>query len=255
MSFETAAEDLLAFLCWNAEKLTRPTFRNLTKSFEEWEFETRMRFHLRRLHRRQWLERGTDAQGVHYRLSDAGKTAVLGGFDPVARWERPWDGLWRIVMFDVAEKRHATRCKLLRWLRQHRFGFLQNSVWLRPDPIAEAFQTAMGLGGNASSLAVMEARCCLGYGNADIVAGAWNFPAINKLYDEYLTTWEKEFAQVSGGETRPADMLALLRGERLAWAHAARADPFLPKALLPVGYLGRQAWQARQRWLALGDTA
>jgi phenylacetic acid degradation operon negative regulatory protein len=252
MSIETTAEDVLSFLLWNAEKLTMPTFRNLTKSFEQWDYENSVRFHLRRLERRQLVERMANRDGVHYRLSESGRLAALGGLDPVPRWQRSWDGQWRIVLFDIARRRQAARAKLLRWLRERRFGFLQNSVWIQPDPLTESIQSAISLGGGVESLLVMEARCGLSFSNADVVAAAWDFTSINQLYEEYLAIWQKERSKVERGRISPAELVRLLRRERLAWSQATWADPFLPHALLPGNYLGRAAWRARQQWLSVG---
>ena len=48
-----------------------------------------------------------------------------------------WDGRWRMVIFDIVEKRRARRD----WLRRelHHVGFvrLQNSVWITPYPCEE----------------------------------------------------------------------------------------------------------------------
>lgn len=53
--------------------------------------------------------------------------------------ERPekWDGKWRIVMFDVFEKRRKARDLLRRELASFGFRRLQNSVWIYPYPCEE----------------------------------------------------------------------------------------------------------------------
>jgi DNA-binding transcriptional regulator PaaX len=38
--------------------------------------------------------------------------------------------------------------------------------------------------------------------------------------------------------------------ERQAWLHAVSMDPLLPDALLPAGYLGKQAWERRVQQLS-----
>jgi hypothetical protein len=60
---------------------------------------------------------------------------VLGGRDPEAQWARPWDGQWRLVLFDVPTGQNAQRERLRRYLRDKGFGYLQNSVWISPDPL------------------------------------------------------------------------------------------------------------------------
>jgi len=42
-----------------------------------------------------------------------------------------------LVLFDVPEARRSTRNKLRLYLQDRGFGYLQNSVWITPDPVAE----------------------------------------------------------------------------------------------------------------------
>jgi DNA-binding transcriptional regulator PaaX len=46
-------------------------------------------------------------------------------------WRR-WDGQWRMVVYDIPEKRRSTRVALLAVLRRHDFYKLQASVWVYP---------------------------------------------------------------------------------------------------------------------------
>ncbi len=50
--------------------------------------------------------------------------------------EKPlhWDKRWRIVMFDIPEKKHAARDALREKLRSFGFYELQRSVWVHPYP-------------------------------------------------------------------------------------------------------------------------
>jgi DNA-binding transcriptional regulator PaaX len=48
-----------------------------------------------------------------------------------------WDGKWRILMFDLNEKRRPVRDKLRRLLQSAGFVRLQDSVWIYPYPCDE----------------------------------------------------------------------------------------------------------------------
>lgn len=54
--------------------------------------------------------------------------------DPVSALKRPrrWDGRWRIVMFDIWEKRRHVRDRLRGLLCRIGFVKIQNSVWAYP---------------------------------------------------------------------------------------------------------------------------
>jgi CRISPR/Cas system-associated endoribonuclease Cas2 len=47
---------------------------------------------------------------------------------------RRWDKKWRIVTFDIREKRHSTRDMVRREMKSVGFIKLQNSVWVHPYP-------------------------------------------------------------------------------------------------------------------------
>ncbi len=68
------------------------------------------------------------------RLTAQGSLACRANLDPERLWSRPWDGTWRIVAFDIPETDSKIRAQLRRKLHELRFGWLQNSVWISPDP-------------------------------------------------------------------------------------------------------------------------
>ncbi len=239
-------EGFLNLLLWSADIMARPTFRNLTDSYESWAYGNRVSKQASRLERRQLLERDATAPDDRlYRLTAQGRLHVLGGRDPEAQWARPWDGRWRLVLFDVPTGQNAQRERLRRYLRDKGFGYLQNSVWIRPDPLALERVILGGGKINVESLILLEARPCAGESDAEIVAGAWDFERINRRYARHL----KVLADRPGGALlNDAAAKALLRwaaAEREAWLDAVTNDPLLPGRILPSDYLGQQAWGRR----------
>ena len=51
-------------------------------------------------------------------------------------------------------------------------------------------------------------------------------------------------------DAKPALLRRWLAAERQTWLAAVSLDPFLPEALLPADYLGRQAWAKRETTFA-----
>src|SRR6185503_18936296 len=182
-------EELLYLLLWTCDMLVKPTFRNLTDSFETWAYRNGLRRQLAKLERRKLLEsleQPSGEAGVNqrtFRLTQAGQLHALGGRDPEARWRRKWDGQWRMVMFDLPNTQVAVRNRLRCRLRRQGFGFLQNSVWISPDPMEAEKEILTGSRVTVESLILLEARPCAGESDQEIVAGAWDFPAINRGYE------------------------------------------------------------------------
>ena len=239
-------EEFLNLLLWSADRLARPTFRNLTDSYESWAYRNGLLRQAATLERQQLLERDASSpEDRLYRLTAQGRLHVLGGRDPEQRWARPWDAQWRLVLFDVPTGQNAQRERLRRYLGDKGFGYLQHCVWITLDPLAEERQI-LGRGKiNVESLILLEARPRAGELDAEIVAGAWDFERINRRYARHL----KALAERPGGALRnDTAAKALLRwaaAERETWLDAVTNDPLLPGQILPSEYLGQQAWRRR----------
>ena len=185
-------EELLHLLFWTTDMFSRPTFRNLTDSFECWAYRNGFLPQLQKLERQRILERDSKHPGDRlYRLTEQGRLHALGGRDLEAQWSRQWDGVWRLVLFDVPMGQDAHRTRLRRYLRERTFGCLQGSVWISPDS-AENLRKALGeTSVQTDALVIMEGRPAAGEKDADIVAGAWDFSLLRRRYERYLDFLEQ----------------------------------------------------------------
>jgi phenylacetic acid degradation operon negative regulatory protein len=239
-------EELLYLLLWACDMAAHPTFRNLTDSFESWAYRTGFHRQLTALERRRLLESKPDSTGGRlHRLTEAGRRLVLGARDPVSRWKRRWDGKWRMVLFDVPQNRASDRTRLRRSLADRGFGYLQNSVWITPDPLTGEREALATGPVDVESLILLEARPCAGESNAEIVAGAWDFDAINRSYERHAEVLEQLPRQPIIGEAAARQLQRWFREERLTWSETMSLDPLLPKCLHPAGYPGAKAWKRR----------
>lgn len=184
------------------------------------------------------------------RLTQKGRLRAMGGRDPEVCWSRPWDGTWRIVLFDIPEKDRKIRGVLRRQLAAAHFGYLQNSVWVSPDPLDFEGRVFKGTVINAESLLTLNAVPGSGEKNSDIVSGAWNFEAINRSYSEHIKILQAitPVGDWATGRGKPP-FRGWVEAEREAWRNAVSRDPLLPRALHPPGYLGEKAWTLRAKQL------
>ena len=243
---QTRTEEFLNFLLWSADKLMRPTFRNLTDSYESWAYRSGLIRQMASLETQQLLERDPASPDDRvYRLTWQGRLHALGGRDPQARWAREWDGRWRLVLFDIPTAQNSHRVRLRRYLRDKGFGYLQKSVWITPDSLEEERQILGGGKINVKSLILLEARPCASESDVEIVAGAWDFEQINRLYARHLKTLNERPGCALKNDAAAKALLRWATEEREAWLDAVTTDPLLPKRILPPNYLGQQAWQRR----------
>ena len=245
-SMHEKTEDLLYAMLWAGNMLSRPTFRNLTEGYESWAYRNGLLQQLTRLEAVSLIETKASQQERTYRLTRAGLLVAIGGRNPDERWHRPWDGRWRLALFDLPIFRNSYRNDLRHILKARGFGCLQRSVWITPDTL-EAIKELMGDGEvNVNTLTFFEGRPCANESDEAIVAAAWNFRKINDRYAYHLEI-------LASRPTKPLRDLASIRtfqswikSEREAWLDAFTLDPLLPKALLPKDYLGVQAWRRKQ---------
>ena len=247
---KASTEEFLFTLLWTAESIARPTWRNLNGTFESWAYRNALGRRLANLEHKRFLEqRPTSDTSRVYRLTSEGRRIALGGGDPPERWERLWDGHWRVLMFDLPVKASALRAQLRRFLLQHRFGYLQQSVWITPDGLAEVQAKLQDLPADVESLTLFDGRPCGGESDAALVRGAWDFPAINALYERHRTI-VGECPDLPSRHRGPGPRFwAWAQRERDAWKAAVRKDPLLPRGLLPADYLGGRSWEVRKQLL------
>jgi phenylacetic acid degradation operon negative regulatory protein len=239
-------EEFLNLLLWSAELMTRPTFRNLSEGYEAWAYRNGLHREIYRLEERRFLERDMRSRDDRlYRLSAQGRLHALGGRDPEERWARMWDGTWRMVLFDVPTGQNTERQRLRRCLRGRGFGWLQNSVWITPDPMDDELRVLSSGAVNVESLILLEARPCAGESDAQVVAGAWDFDRINDRYVRHLEILAERPSGRLRNETASKALLRWAAAEREAWLDAVKIDPLLPARILPSGYLGQRAWKRR----------
>ena len=198
------------------------------------------------LERRGLLESEVDAQRQRvYRLTRAGVICALGGRDPVEGWQRPWDGLWRMVIYDIPETDRRLRLKLRRELSSNGFGCLQRSVWLSPHPAEDLKRNLVKLKIDVSMVAFLESRIDRHFPPEKVAFRAWNFRRIDSLYKRHQALLKRApDVKATGSSIRQWALQ-----ERSSWSVIARRDPFLPDCLLPRGYSGKEVWRSRLRTL------
>ena len=156
-----------------------------------------------------------------------------------------------MILFDIPQSRQTARCQLLRWLRANDFGYLQHSVWVRPDPVEKISAALKDFRDDVESLTLMDAYCCRGYSDNAIVKGAWDFDKINARYRAHLSLLAAQRRKLRPMEGATREQIQALRQERNLWMEAITHDPLLPRALWPKGYLGEESWKRRCEALRL----
>jgi phenylacetic acid degradation operon negative regulatory protein len=157
-----------------------------------------------------------------------------------------WDGQWVLVAVRIPESdrraRHVVRTRLA-WAG---FGSLGPGLWISPHSGREheAVKVLKEAGAGDEANVFVARRTGLS-DTRDMVASAWDLPAIEAEYEQFLA----EF----GGKP-PQDVLAAQLGLVHAWRRFPSLDPALPRELLPARWSGTKAAELfagrHEQWLA-----
>jgi DNA-binding transcriptional regulator PaaX len=148
--------------------------------------------------------------------------------DPQTCWSRSWDQTWRILAFDIPSRPHGRRQKLWRWLKQHRLGLLQRSLWISAKPLQE-IRNLFHESANSQTLVLWEAPTPTGLHPHSIVEQAWDMADIDSRYESAIHLCQLD---PTPGNIRKATF---------QWQKAVQADPLLPRDLYPKTFRGFRA--------------
>jgi DNA-binding transcriptional regulator PaaX len=242
-------EDVVTLLTFGLEVFLAPSRHRYWPDDERWLTEHGWNQRLELLRRKGVLTRSRRDTGWIYRLTGSVPALDRRKRNPPTMWQRPWDGWWRQVVFDlpVGPGHRRMRIALLRWLRNQGFGYLQDSVWIRPDPVDTTSKALKELGNDAGMLTVLESRCVKGFTDAALVKAAWPFEEIERGYRQYEESAAFERKRLLKGNLRPQDLFSMLRREQVLWKAVFFSDPLLPRCLWPANYRGASAWHIRSK--------
>lgn len=158
-----------------------------------------------------------------------------------------WDGVWRLVVFDIPEKRKTSRDMLRMKLKSLGFGMWQKSVYVTPHDIMREMNEYLRENGLFPSVVCFESRRT-GFGDdrefADVVyATEKRNDAYLRIVDDADGLWH--FYKLKKISKRKFEQQ--FRELWLRYLELVQSDPFLPFELLPKRWYADEARQWVQR--------
>jgi phenylacetic acid degradation operon negative regulatory protein len=203
--------------------------------------ESTARVALARLRREGWFDTEALGRETIYTLSakswamlDEGRARI---FD---RDTTPWDGQWRMVIYEVPEAQRGVREEVRQELAWLGFGPLATSTWISPrdklDAVAGRLRGIPGL-----RLDLLTCRAVSTEQDQAMTARCWDLAQLNRDYSQFVKTYRPKLASIRSGELSPPTSLVL----RTELIHDYRKFPFrdpdLPAELLPKAWHGTEA--------------
>lgn len=171
----------------------------------------------------------------YLRLTSKGKEKIKRDFSLV-RWQnQKWDRKWRIVIFDIEEKERFLRDSLRKKLRELGFGMIQESTWISPYDVAIDFREFVKSIGLSEKVFVMEVNHLLAGDPVVLASKIWKLKEINQAYQELLE-------MLNSCYDRDKDMTGTVKKSDVVekYLEILKADPCLPKELLPENWVGEE---------------
>lgn len=153
---------------------------------------------------------------------------------PFVDWQQEkWDGYWRIVIFDVAEKHSSIRQKLRRELLRLKFGQLQKSIYITPHKSEEKIWEWLKENNLAGQAGILIARQLFIDNFKGLAEKIWHLDRLNRLYGQLEKIKVEEKLSARKWLNQYLEIVV--------------ADPFLPSELLPKPWKGFAAKRVLQQ--------
>jgi len=178
------------------------------------------------------IEKVVEHGEPYFRITSQGKKHLVRMFPIYRLAEKPWDGKWRVVIFDIPEVERMTRLALRSELISLGFGQLQKSVYLSPlDVLADLKEYLQNLNLYGKAI-VFEAREVFAKDQRIVANYVWK---LDKLNERYLELIDKIYSEKEYGEREWRKRVKEIKKE---FFELLFKDPILPKELLPPDWAG-----------------
>jgi phenylacetic acid degradation operon negative regulatory protein len=208
-----------------------------------------------------WIRPERHGRRTRWRLTPDGDRLLTEGTERIyafASSQRDWDGSWLLVIARVPESDRSARHLLRTRLGWAGLGSPAPGIWItthteRKDEVEQVLKQASVTDGQ-----IFFAQHRGGGELASLVTQAWDLPAIEHRYEQFLADFAAPDAE---------DPLIRLIELVHTWRRFPSADPGLPAQLMPSRWSGERAaelfaarhenWSpnAVRRWIRLNEAA
>lgn len=169
-----------------------------------------------------------------YRLTEKGFYALCLKF-PFFRFLRDkWDSKWRILSYEIPEKKREIRDRLRREVSGWGLGPWHRSFWLTPHPIAKNLRELVFQKEEEKYIQAFESDHVVG--NQDVlIEKVWQKSALDKKYKEIFKVWHDVLSKDGEKLDKFSKVLSM-------YIDILKTDPGLPPEVMGKNWIGFEAW-------------
>jgi phenylacetic acid degradation operon negative regulatory protein len=180
------------------------------------------------------LQTSSNDQIPSYKLTEKGFLALCLEF-PFFRFLRTkWDGRWRVISYEIPEKKRELRDRLRREMQGWGLGPWHRSFWLTPHPIIVDLKELVFGREEEKYIQAFESEHVFG-DREGLIEKVWAKSELDKKYRQLFKFWHEALSQ-EGDKTEKFIKVIT------AYITVLRVDPGLPKDLLGDKWIGFEAF-------------
>lgn len=171
---------------------------------------------------------------LQYRLTEKGFSELCLEFPFFRFLKEKWDGKWRIISYEIPEKKREIRDRLRREMQGWGLGPWHRSFWITPHPILPTLKSLTAQKEEEKYIQAFEADHTFG-DREFLIEKVWSKSALDKSYRELFKKWH----EILSSDDEKAGKLRKVIGE---YINLLRQDPGLPTELVGEGWIGFEGW-------------
>lgn len=175
----------------------------------------------------------SEGEVLKYVLTEDGHKDIALNF-PVFRFTREkWDGLFRILSYEIPEKKRELRDKLRREVASWGLGPWHRSFWLTPHPIVTSLRKLVSEREEEQYVQAFESTHVFGDREL-LIEKVWGKKRLESRYRSLFKKWHQILS-------KDQDKVSKMKQVVTDYVDILKEDPGLPKQLIGESWIGYEA--------------
>lgn len=224
---------LMIFLLYDAET----SFIELKDSHQivfDISFNKKTKTTLLQLQKEEMIEKSSDDKPM-YKLTEKGFQTLALVFPFVRYLKDKWDGKWRILSYEIPEKKRDLRDRLRREVAGWGLGPWHRSFWITPHPIIESLKVLLNGKEEKEFIQAFEAEHIFGEREI-LIEKVWKKSELERQYRDVFKKWHVTLS-------KDQDKLFKLKSVVSDYIAILKNDPGLPPDILGQNWIGFEGFQ------------
>lgn len=178
-----------------------------------------------------------------YKLTNKGFEVLCLEFPFFRFLKDKWDGKWRVISYEIPEKKREIRDRLRREMQGWGLGPWHRSFWLTPHPVLSALKTLTSQKEEEKYIQAFEADHL--FGDREIlIEKVWGKTNLDKQYRELFKKWHDILSSTE-------EKIDKFKKVVSNYIDILRQDPGLPKELVGESWIGFEGYNIFQEIKAI----